>query len=95
MKTGFSAQPPLDRVAVSIFGEEYVVKGSSNREQILVVAAYVDQRMRQIAERSPRLSFGKVAVLTALNLADELLKLQNDYDNLLRLLGDEKTDSES
>ena len=38
------------------------------------VAAYVDQKMREINEKLPVASVAKVAVLTSLNLADELFK---------------------
>lgn len=78
------------RVAVKIYGEEYIVKGNATREQIEKIAQQVDQKMLQIARRNPHLSQAKVAVLTALNLADELNHLQDDYDNLIKLLEDEK-----
>ncbi|MBP8819032.1 MAG: cell division protein ZapA, partial [Syntrophomonadaceae bacterium] len=41
-------------------------------------------------QRNPNLSSTKVAVLTALNLADELNKLQEDYDELVKNLEEEK-----
>lgn len=78
------------RVMVKIFGEDYVVKGPVTREYIEMLAAYVDKRMRQISQRNPQLSGAKVAVLTALNLADELVKLQEDYDSLIKLIEEEK-----
>lgn len=78
------------RVTVKIFGEDYVVKGPVTREYIEMLAAYVDKRMRQISQRNLQLSQAKVAVLTALNLADELVKLQEDYDGLIKLIEEEK-----
>ena len=83
-------QDNQSRVAVKIYGEEYIVKGNATREQIEKIAQQVDQKMVQIAHRNPHLSQAKVAVLTALNLADELNHLQEDYDNLIKLLEDEK-----
>jgi cell division protein ZapA len=62
-------------VQVDIFGSQYTIrKGSEDPEYILRVAAYVDQKMREINERLPVASVSKVAVLTSLNLADELFK---------------------
>lgn len=90
MKALPESKESKQRVAVKIYGEEYIVKGSAAREYIMMLASYVDQRMRLIEQRNPRLSPAKVAVLTALNLADELMKLQEDYDNLVKLLGDER-----
>ena len=62
-------------VQVDIFGSQYTIKkGSEDPEYIVRVAAYVDQKMREINERLPVASVSKVAVLTSLNLADELFK---------------------
>ncbi len=80
----------INRVTVEIFNEEYVVKGEENPEYIQMLAAYVDRRMKMIQQRSPNLSNQRVAILTALNLADELNKLQEDYDQLIRTMEDEK-----
>jgi cell division protein ZapA len=79
-----------NRVTVEIFNQEYIVKGNENAEYIQMLAAYVDRRMRMIDQRNHSLSIGKVAVLTALNLADELNKLQEDYDELVKVLEEEK-----
>jgi cell division protein ZapA len=80
----------INRVSVEIFNQEYIVKGSENAEYIEMLAAYVDRRMRMIEQRNHSLSIVKVAVLTALNLADELNKLQEDYDDLVKVLEEEK-----
>ncbi len=78
------------KVSVDIFDEEYVVKGDENRDYIEMLASYVDRRMRLIHQRNPNLSATKIAVLTALNLADELNKLQEDYDELVKKMEEEK-----
>ena len=80
----------VNRVTVSISNEEYVVKGEENPEYIEMLASFVDRRMKMIQQRNPNLSSTKVAVLTALNLADELNKLQEDYDELVKNLEEEK-----
>jgi cell division protein ZapA len=46
--------------------------------------------MRMVKQRNPNLSNQRVAVLTALNLADELNKLQEDYDQLVRNMEEDK-----
>ena len=62
-------------VQVDIFGSQYTIKkGSEDSDYIVRVAAYVDQKMREINEKLPVASVAKVAVLTSLNLADELFK---------------------
>ena len=62
-------------VHVDIFGSQYTIKkGSEDSDYIVRVAAYVDQKVREINEKLPVASVAKVAVLTSLNLADELFK---------------------
>lgn len=82
----------INKVSTSIFNEEYVIKGEEEPDYIQMLASYVDRRMRMIYQRNPNLSTSKVAVLTALNLADELNKLQEDYDELVRAMEEERKD---
>jgi len=78
------------RAVVHIFGEEYIMKGEATPEYMTMLANYIDKKMKQIAGRQPQLSVAKIAVLAALNVADELSKLQEDYDTLVKLMDDEK-----
>jgi cell division protein ZapA len=80
------------RAVVTIFGEDYRMRGEATSDYMIMLAGYVDKRMKQIAHRQPQLSVTKIAVLTALNVADELSKLQTDYDELVKLLDGEKKD---
>lgn len=80
----------INKVTVEIFNEEYVVKGNEDPEYIIMLAQYVDRRMKAIQQRNPNLSTTKIAVLTSLNLADELNKLQEDYDELIKIMEEEK-----
>lgn len=67
---------PLKTTHVRIFGQEYIIKGDEDSEYIEKLAQRVDGTMRQVARRTPGISSTKVAVLAALNLADELKKLR-------------------
>ncbi len=69
-------------VRVEIFGTSYTIRGEEDREYIERVAAYVDEKMRQLHERLPVASVAKVAVLTSLHLADELFQSRQDRDDL-------------
>ncbi|MGE5371920.1 MAG: cell division protein ZapA [Solirubrobacterales bacterium] len=80
----------LVRVIVNIYGEDYIVRGSEDPHYIEKLAAYVDRRMMSIAQRNPNLGTTKVAVLTALNIADEMGKLQEDYDQLIKTMEEMK-----
>ena len=59
-------------VKVTIFGTEYPVKGDADSQYIEEVAAYVDEKMREVAQGLSVKSTTKVAILTALNITDEL-----------------------
>lgn len=78
------------KVKVEIYGEDYVMKGAAAPEHLKLLAQYVDKKMTEISKRASHLPTSKIAVLTALNIADELSKLQEDYDNLIKLIEDEK-----
>jgi len=80
------------RTKVKIFGEEYTLKSSSSPEYMEKVASIVDKTMKKISENKPRISLHQIAVLAALNLADEYLKLEEEYENLLEM---EEEQSES
>jgi cell division protein ZapA len=77
------------RTTVIINGSEYAVKGETP-EYIRILATYVDKKMQQVGQKFPHLPEQKLAVLTALNIADELHKVQQDYDTLVKLIQEEK-----
>ncbi len=65
-----------NRVKIKIQGEEFYIKGSMPSAHMKKIADFVDEKMQQISEANPKLSHQKVAVLTCLNLAEDLLKLE-------------------
>lgn len=71
-----------ERVEVEIFGEIYVLKGEEEKEYMIMLAQYVNKRMRQVVTRNPRLGITKAAILTSLNIANELMKLQKEHARL-------------
>ena len=62
---------------VRIAGHEYTIVSTDAPEHIQRVAAYVDRRMSDLQTAS-RLSPNMVTVLTAMNIADEMLKAQDE-----------------
>lgn len=63
-----------NKVVVRIFGEEYPITGSPDPAYISKVADLVDARMQEIARQSRAKARDKVAILTALSLASELME---------------------
>ncbi len=72
----------LRSIRVSIFGRDYNVKGGSDEEYIRTLAAHVDTVMRDIADKTGSLSSGRVAILAALNIADEMYKERQQFSEL-------------
>lgn len=61
-------------IDVEIFGNVYHVRGEHDREHLQMLAAEVDRKMREIGEHVQIVDSGKIAILAALNLADELFQ---------------------
>lgn len=68
-------------VTVRILDREYQVMCSPDERRGLMDAAlYLDRRMREIRESGKLSSAEKIAVMCALNLSDELLKLRGERE---------------
>jgi|GEM_PF-221831 len=66
----------LDSVTVTIFGKSYTLKGGDDSDYVQEVAAFVNERMNEVADSSAVTSTAKVAILAAVNIADELFREQ-------------------
>ena len=69
-----SGLPVENKVVVRIFGEEYPITGIDDPAYISRVADLVDSRMQDVARQSRSNARDKIAILTALSLASELLE---------------------
>ncbi len=76
----------IEKVKVEIYGESYILKGDASPEYMEMLADYVNEKMNYVAERSARLPSSKVAILTAINIADDLMKLRKENSKMLELL---------
>ncbi|MBI4639312.1 MAG: cell division protein ZapA [Candidatus Tectomicrobia bacterium] len=61
---------------VTIFGRSYTIKGDADPDHIREIADYVDNKMREISARAPTISSSKLAILAALNIAEDLYQLR-------------------
>jgi len=68
----------VKNVRIEIFGKEYNIRGQADPQHIQRVAAYVDQKMREVNERLGLASLSQVAILASLNIADELLRERDE-----------------
>jgi cell division protein ZapA len=88
-------------ISVDILGREYQFACEPGEHKALKEAAiYLDERMRAIKGAGRLMALERIAVMTALNLSDELLKLQKNekhrqkhVDSRIRMLVDELDDA--
>ena len=72
-------------ISVNIYGQEYVLKSTADDKYIHKIANYVNSKMKEIESsgldaNSQQL---KIAVLSAMNIADELFQSKNKNDKII------------
>jgi cell division protein ZapA len=71
-------------VEIKVFGQTYTVKTDAEEEYIQEVAKYVNEKIEEILKKTKSVSTLNVAILTALNIADDLLREKEKRIALLR-----------
>jgi cell division protein ZapA len=67
---------------IEIYDQMYNVNGEQDEEYLKELAAYVDGKMRTIAESTHMVDSLKVAVLAALNIADEMFTMRQKQQQI-------------
>jgi cell division protein ZapA len=65
-------------VTVEIHGQRYAVKSDLDQAYIAELATYLDQKMRLAADELSSADTLRIAIIAALNLADELYRARAD-----------------
>lgn len=65
-------------ITVAIFGKEYTLRSATEPSVVRELAVQVDKRMREAAAGCGSVSADRLAVLVALNLADDLTRALSD-----------------
>ncbi len=69
---------PAERVVpVEIFGQHYAIRSSLDEDYVQELARYVEEKMRVASEATPNGDILRLAILTALNVADELFRCRD------------------
>jgi cell division protein ZapA len=63
-------------ISVEIHGQRYPIRSSLDQDYVLRLATYVDQKMGAAVESTPGGDSLRLAVLAALNIADELFRMR-------------------
>lgn len=67
-------------VDVKIMGQKFTLRSDDEEQYVLKVAAYVDSKMQEITNSATPIGKYNVAMLVALNIADEYHRLKDAYD---------------
>lgn len=65
---------PPKSVQIEIFGQTYTLKGVASEAYVRELAGYLDQKMREVSAAGKVNALPKIAILAALNIADELFQ---------------------
>tara|TARA_B100001123_G_C15142539_1_gene960121 strand:+ start:309 stop:629 length:321 start_codon:yes stop_codon:yes gene_type:complete len=72
---------PPNAITITILDKEYMVAcPEEEREDLLSSAQYLDQRMKETRDNGKVLGTERIAVMTALNIVNDLLRQQREKD---------------
>jgi cell division protein ZapA len=70
-----------DSTTVEIFGQTYNVRGNGDQDYLAELAQFVDTRMREVAAQVATVDPAKIAILAALNIADEFSRFRRQRED--------------
>jgi cell division protein ZapA len=73
----------VNSIRVEIFDQPYNLRGT-DPDYIFKLAEFVDGKMRAVAEQTSTVDSLRLAVLAALNIADEYHLLKRKYDSIAK-----------
>lgn len=73
-------------VDVEIMGQKFIVSSDAEEGYVRQVAGYVDGKMQEVGKTAQSLAKTNVAMLAALNIADEYHRLKENYEAVLERL---------
>jgi len=69
-------------VRIEILGREYSIKSNEGEERIREIADYVNRKIKEISEGGKTVSTLNIAILAALNIADDYFRVTDDSKKL-------------
>ena len=67
---------------ITMMGRAFRIRSESEQDYLESVAAYVDEKIEDMVGERHHMASQNVALMVALNMADELFKLQEKHDLL-------------
>lgn len=72
----------MNRVSVRIDGVDYNIAGEKPEAEIVKVAKYIDNELKEIFSKAPSLTKINAAILMSVNVADKLFDARSENDQL-------------
>ena len=73
-------------VEVEIMGQVVTLRSEEEESYVRRVAGYVDEKMQEVVKTTRPIAKFNVAVMAALNIADEYHRLKDKYDTMINRL---------
>lgn len=76
--------PESDIITVEIRGTRLQLRGGDNPEAVRQAGEFVRERVEELAERAPNAPLTQLALLVAMNLANDLLQQSSDEEDAIK-----------
>lgn len=73
-----------DQISIELMGEQYKLIGDISQNYALLVSSYLEEKLQELREVSPRMGEQQLVLLTAMNIVDELFQAHQEMDELPR-----------
>lgn len=78
----------INTIKVNIFGMEFTLRSQDDPSYLKELAEFVDKKMRELSQHTKAISTTNLAILVALNIADEFLKYKKEAETEKRTAAD-------
>ncbi len=65
-------------VEVAVMGQKFMVRSDSQEDYVSEIADYVNEKVAEITSKTKSIPSLNVAILAAMNIADEFMKMRRD-----------------
>lgn len=80
-----------EKISVEMYGQRYTLRVTpEEKEKVQAIAGHVDAMMHKVGDSQSHLDYRDVAVLAAMNIAEEYFKLQSEYEEILTIVDEER-----
>ena len=76
---------------VEIYGQKFTIKSDLEEAHLDALVKYVDNKIKEISASTGVVSTSKVALLAALNIAEELFQTRGQKDNIENIVSEKSS----